>query len=439
MSASTALIFALLVIPALLILGISQKKSRIVARLCGSLLCAIPFFIMWFVLTAFIMLSASGMLGLWCSSVGCAVLYIICLLFIWKVFNQKKRRVIALSMAAALFVGIAATLSVAMYQNNISEASNSEEFDLYVYQPFIEDTRVKSLDEPSYLRLESHVGLPRLDGATALYPLYSAFVRAVYPDEDGIYSPYGDKVSRFNGVDNPILLCSTTAGAFNNLLDGKADIVFLMGVSDEQRTRAEEMGLTLQLTPIGSEAFVFLVNKNNAVSNLTVQNVKDIYSGAVKDWKHVGGKSGKIRAYQRPKNSGSQTMLEQIMGDTPIAQAPEKDVYSTMGGLYKAVANYKNYRNALGYSFRFYINDMISEDLVKLLPIDGVEPNIQNIANGSYPFAAHFYAVTVTGRGEQTEEDVIRTDNTKRLIEWILSPQGQSLVEKTGYIPLSGI
>ena len=61
----------------------------------------------------------------------------------------------------------------------------------------------------------------------------------------------------------------------------------------------------------------------------------------------------------------------------------------------------------------------------KILKVDGVEPSVENIRNGSYPFAADFYAVT-NGKPE---------GNTKLLIDWILSPQGQEIIGKTGYVP----
>jgi len=73
--------------------------------------------------------------------------------------------------------------------------------------------------------------------------------------------------------------------------------------------------------------------------------------------------------------------------------------------------------------------------VIIFLSIDGVEPTADNIANGTYPFTNDFYAITVV-REPETEEDAERIYNAEKLIEWILSPQGQSLVEKTGYVPL---
>jgi len=350
----------------------------------------------------------------------CVGIFIISSLFIWKLFKLKWR----LAAAGFFIILIVCGAEFNKHQENLLEINElegtyKEEVNLTVYEPFRENTLAKSLNGESALKLGGN--LPRLDGATALYPLYAAFARAVYPVAD--YKAY----DKDGGV-----ICSKTSGAFDNLLGGKADLIFIMGVSREQRKQAEELGLELTLTPIGKEAFVFFVNKRNSVSNLTVENIKGIYSGNITNWRGVGGDNAQILAYQRPDVSGSQIMLKEIMGDTPIIEAPYPMYLNGMLGMYNAVA-YKNHKNALGYSFLYYINDMIAENRIKFLSINGVPPTAANIASGAYPFAHNFYAVTVA---RKTETEAERTNNTKKLIEWILSPQGQELVEKTGYVPL---
>ena len=71
-----------------------------------------------------------------------------------------------------------------------------------------------------------------------------------------------------------------------------AYIVFCAMPSAEQLEYAEEQGVELALVPIGREAFVFIVNKNNPVDNLTSKQVRDIYSGKIKKWSEVGGGAG---------------------------------------------------------------------------------------------------------------------------------------------------
>lgn len=151
-------------------------------------------------------------------------------------------------------------------------------------------------------------------------------------------------------------------------------ILFCSSPSLSQQKSAKAVGKELVLTPIGREAFVFFVHKRNKVDGLTTQQIKDIYSGKLTNWKQVGGKRDSIRAFQREENSGSQTMLEKIMEGTPLMAAPQKDVMDVMSGIISQTASYRNYKNALGFSFLFYASEMNSNNEIKLLAVDGVEP-----------------------------------------------------------------
>ena len=393
-------------------------------------LASLPGFAVLAFFLAFGMSMEFGAKGEWLGlGITCAAL-VICMLFIWKPFTVKWRRLTAAAVGLVAIAVTAAFVGPELYDRSIDQVP--EEVPLEQYAPFglgpdAPETKVARLEEQSQLRLEG--ALPRLDGATALYPLYSAFVRATYPE--AVYEPYaplGD------GPDETLVACFRTDEAFVNLIDGRADVAFLMGVSDQQRAMAAQAGLELTLTPIGREAFVFFVNADNSVANLASADVRRIYSGEVTNWKDVGGPNESIRAYQRPEESGSQVMLKQIMGGTPLAAAPEEDVMAFMGGMYRAVADYRNYRNSLGYSFLYYIRDMIGAGKIKFLSIDNVAPTRETIVSGQYPYALEFYAVTAKKDGAYLAGE--RGANTDKLLEWIKGPQGQWLVDETGYVSL---
>lgn len=118
-----------------------------------------------------------------------------------------------------------------VYINTI-EIKNAE-VDLTQYEPFNENTKVVKLDEPATFQMEKNP--PEIDGATALYPVYSAFARAVYPE--GTY-PH----------DNPQLsevAVSKTNGAYKALAKFEADIIFTAGPSSQQRSElSEDMQMT---------------------------------------------------------------------------------------------------------------------------------------------------------------------------------------------------
>ena len=350
-------------------------------------------------------------------------------------WNKIKSKLVYLLFLVPI-ICIAAEIGIPKYQRYIERKNYQKKYEAYIeyqksvenipavgeygpyiskYRPFSQDNSLAVLDEKSSFKLIDN--LPVLDGATAFYPVYASFVQAVYPQTDNNYSPY-----------TGIVLCSTTEHAFENLLQGKVDMIFCLEPSDLQLKRFYDNGYKLKLLPIGREAFVFFVNKENPINNLAVDNIRDIYSGKIKNWNKLNGGDQDIMAFQRPKNSGSQTILEKIMGDISIIKPRMEYVAQEMKGIIDMVADYRNFPNAIGYSFLQFSTEMVKNDHIKLLSIDGIFPSSEAIQDGSYPFSEIFYAIYIDSDN--------RNKNIDLFVEWILSPQGQTLVSKTGYISI---
>lgn len=335
-----------------------------------------------------------------------AIFVSLIILFIYVITEGNgKRTAIWISIILVIGLGFAVPQ---LYKDSFAKVDDAE-VDLFEYEPFQNNEKVAALEEPASFQIEGE--LPILDGATALYPLFAAFAQAVYPE--GIYEPYRGPVAT-----------TTTPSAYDRLIKGNADVIFAAQPSIGQKRAAEEAGVELKLTPIGREAFVFFVNARNPIDDLSSEELRSIYSGDIKNWQELGGKNDDIRAFQRPEDSGSQTTFINFMGDAPIQPPEIEDVASGMGGIIEEVASYRNYKNAIGYTFRFYSTEMVRNDKIKLVSIDGVEPSIENIRSGEYPLASEFYAITAG------------TDNpnVQPFIEWILSAEGQQLVEETGFV-----
>jgi phosphate transport system substrate-binding protein len=421
--------YLVLLFVAIPLIGLFIKKS-LVRKISGSILCFEALFVLWFILELIAdspaLKQLLGVSMVWLAFVICGGIFLTCLIAIWKPFRAKVRKILTLALSAAVIVTIASAAGVQAYKNSfveIGDADRDMEISLLDYLPFddtfpgktgIAETLVKMLDEPSTLSLADN--LPQIDGATALYPLYSAFVRATYPQGD--YNP-SDTVDEITGLPLSSVCYNRTGAAFDNLLYGQADVIFLMDVSEEQAAKARELGVELKLTPIGRDAFVFLVNSRNKVIGLTQDEVRKIYSGEITNWREVGGANDTISAYQRPEGSGGQTALQKIMGNIPIAEPKGELVYSFMGGLYNAAADYKNYKNALGYSFRYYIETMLNDaelGKVELLEIDGIAPTPETIADGTYPYGDNFYAITVANREPANDIEKATAENTQKLV-----------------------
>lgn len=330
--------------------------------------------------------------------------------------------VLAVTLGCAVFIG------AGVWRDSLATVDDRNLL-LRDYEPFSEDNKLVALDGPASLHLESPYDL-RLDGATALYPVYAAFAQAVYPESwenSGIeidYSPYD--------VDGSTVVCTGTIEAYERLITGQTDMIFAAAPSQDQLDRAEAAGVELHMTPIGREAFVFFVNSRNPVTDLTVEEIQGIYSGRITNWAEVGGSHQSIRPFQRAENSGSQSALLRLMEGLPLLEPEEEDRIAGMGGIIREVASYRNYRNAIGFSFRFYSTEMAQNGDIRLLALNGVEPTKETIRDGSYPIASDFYAVTAAPVGQPPLEE--RSETAAEFLAWILSEEGQRLVEQTGYV-----
>ncbi|MBR3461622.1 MAG: substrate-binding domain-containing protein [Clostridiales bacterium] len=318
---------------------------------------------------------------------------------------DKKKLKIQLAVIFAvimLFVG----MDTAIYQLFIRKVTSHHtpgmqkmSVEVANYVPFTDSENVYSAEGAE--RLEGDI--PVIDGAAALLPVYAGFVESIYPEDSVI----------FNGEDYDAASAmhyTNTRGAYKDIVDGNADIIICAQPSDEQLAYAEQNGVELEMVQVGSDAFVFIVNSSNPVSDITIDQIRGIYSGEITNWSELGGDLVQIAAMRRNKNSGSETALEKLMGDTPI-----KPDYTALFG------------SPIGFSFRYYVTGMLAEGGVKILTINGIEPTPETIADGSYPISGGIYAVYRKG---ETNENVYKA------IDFMLSPEGQKIVQESGYIPL---
>lgn len=324
----------------------------------------------------------------------------------------KKRKKFAMYWGAVFLVyliGLGINYGMVKYDEKIT-INTSPNINVHDYLPFTEESKIVKFDSKK-LKLEEN--LPCIDGAAALFPVYSAFVNATYPDTVKLY----EGVFEYNN----------TPVGYSLLAEKETDIFIGVYPSEEQKEYAEKCSTTFEYTPIGTEAFVFFVHKDNTIENLTTEQIQKIYTGEITNWKELGGKNEKIVAFQRNEGSGSQSMLKRFMNEKPIMEAPTELKNDLMSGIVEQVSSYKNKTNSIGFSFRYYIEGIIKNPDIKMISVDGVAPTAENIKNGSYPIVTPIYAVTYE---ENTNE------NVDMLLEWILSEEGQYIIEETGYVAI---
>lgn len=277
--------------------------------------------------------------------------------------------------------------------------------------------------EPAFM-IENPDEMPVLDGAEACYPLYCAAAKAVYKDIAAIESANHPADLKSNGT---IVQFTNTVFGYERLVDHENDIMFAARPSADQKEYAKSHIEQICTVPIAKEAFVFFVQKDNPVESLSTEQIRAIYHGDITNWKDVGGKNEKITAYQRPENSGSQVMMKYFMGDTELKEPETFEYIGGMGDVIHEVAQYADENGAMGYTFKYFLTGLQQEKNVKIISIDGIEPTVENIRNGSYPAVANVVMAYLASN---------ENPNVQKMIDFMLSEDGQYLVEKTGYASL---
>ena len=303
------------------------------------------------------------------------------------------------------------------------------------YMVYSENSRLVTLNHQPELIIENEEDMPVLDGAEACYPLYAAFAKACYKDIDVIEKEWL-KSGENQYLNGKIVTFTNTLRAFDRLIywgndtekyGDAVDMIFGARPSADQMEEAKYLGVELDITPIGREAFVFFVEEDNPVNDLTSEQLRAIYHGDITNWKEVGGKNQAIRAFQRPKNSGSQTMMEYFMGDITLKEPETYEIVDAMTGVIEQVAQYANEAGAIGYSFRYFLEGLNQEKNVKILSVDGIYPTMENIESGAYPQTGNVCLIT---RKDEANPYV------QKMKEFILSEDGQYIIRQTGYAGL---
>lgn len=256
---------------------------------------------------------------------------------------------------------------------------------------------------------------PAMDGSTANLPMMAEVMSEVC----GISLEEAENLTG----------CTKTSNAWYNITNGVADILLVYEAAEETKAEVEASGVELEITPLGRDALVFINNEKNPVNNLSQQQLVDIYTGRITNWKEVGGEEQDIIAYQRKETSGSQSLFLKLLmqGQQPM-EAPQELKPTEMDMLIDELARYNNEGNALGYSVFYYASYMYQQPGLKMLAVDGVMPSDTTIADGSYPLLNEYYVVI---RADEPADSPAR-----QLRDWLLSEEGKAAIEKAGYIPV---
>jgi phosphate transport system substrate-binding protein len=200
-------------------------------------------------------------------------------------------------------------------------------------------------------------------------------------------------------------------------------------IKPEEVAAAKKNGIEPVEHIIARDAIAVIVNPNNPVSQLTLQQVSDIYSGKINNWKEVGGEDLEIVRLSRETNSGTHVyFLEQVLR---LGQKDNKTLFAQDTLLLPSsegiTAEVSDNPHAIGYDGLGYITPDVKVIAVAKDPSSAyVLPSIETVNNNSYPIARDLYMYTI---GEPT--GAIRT-----YLDWIMTSEAQAIVKSLGFVPI---
>jgi phosphate transport system substrate-binding protein len=232
----------------------------------------------------------------------------------------------------------------------------------------------------------------------------------------------------------PAIRISVTGGGSGTgiaaMLNGTVTIAnSSRSISEDEKKQAAEKGIKPVEYIIAKDAIAVIVNPNNPVSQLTLQQLSDIYSGKINNWSEVGGEDRQIVRLSRETNSGTHVyFLETVLR---LGNKENKTLFSTDTLLLPSsegiINELRTNPNAIGYDGLGYVPKdlkMVAVSKDGVLPY--VLPSINSVNDDTYAVARDLYMYTATEpQGE-----------TKKYLEWILTSEAQKIVANLGFVPI---
>lgn len=264
--------------------------------------------------------------------------------------------------------------------------------------------------------------MPVIDGSTSTLPFTHAVYSALF--EGGWVHPQRPEKH------------SKSHQSYERLINGDIDMMFASVYPAQDILKmAEEKGVELELIPIAYDAMIFFTNAHNPATDLTKEQISDIYvNNAYRNWSDLGGPDALLYPYCRNNDSGSHAQMERhFLNGNDIHQKIQKETTSvTMANVLTDVMSAQTddpLGYGLGYSIYYYFHNMdmfynTSTEL-KLLAIDGVFPTDETIANGTYPLSNNTYVVI--------RKDEPADSPARKMAQFMLTEEGQQCVEQAGF------
>jgi len=227
---------------------------------------------------------------------------------------------------------------------------------------------------------------------------------------------------------NPNVIIQVTGGGsgtgISALINGTTDICnasrpMKPSEKDKLKQRYNTLGVEIK---VAKDGLAIYVNEANPVQELSLRQLKDIYTGKITNWKDVGGTDSKIILYGRENNSGTYVYFK----DHVLKGEDYSSTMQSLPGTAAVVNAVAKDKNGIGYGGAAYGKGIRELKVKENDNSPAYAPTNENVKEGKYPITRYLY-IYLRSRPSGT---------IKEYIDWILSPEGQAIVSKVGYFPI---
>ena len=209
------------------------------------------------------------------------------------------------------------------------------------------------------------------------------------------------------------------------LINGTTDIAEASRpMKDTEKTQCQQKrGLAAVEIPVALDGLAVYVHERNHLTELTLEQLKKIYTGVARNWKDVGGNDERIILYGRENSSGTYAYFKEHV----LENADYYPTTQTLPGTAAVINAVSKDARGIGYGGIAYLKGVKALKVKKNATSPGVEPTLENVQKNVYPISRFLYWY-VAGQPK---------DPIKSLVNWVMSTEGQSLVSDVGYYPLT--
>lgn len=236
------------------------------------------------------------------------------------------------------------------------------------------------------------------------------------------------EVLRRQGLDVTVDSQGGSAGGIAQLGAGQVDVAMSSKpISDDDRRAHPNVNFVS--TEIGEDAVGVIVRREvreGGVESLTREQARGLFEGRVANWKELGGPDLEVFVYDKEPGRGTREALDKYLYGPGVTAPPppQSDRYAIVGGNEETRAKLLSTPGSAGPLSTSFVNGYPK---LAVLGIDGVDPTPDNVRDGRYPMARPLFLVT----------NGLPAGSAKRLVDLVVSPAGQTLVRKHGYLTLA--